>query len=234
MGTAEATHRLLRQTTLNLKVISWRLFLHGASREQPDNHVIEVRCCLDQPLLAGHIIVGTLSENLNSLVISIQIGSAQKYFEVASQKMEKNAVGWLRYNPPVSSGDGVVDDKTGSVDGGVFFGNDTMREISRLLTLQPAPDIHIGATVNLDRETSQMYSNRKWDGKELLEIEEAVIVAANAPLVTPEKPPELDESPLLRTIANSVDKLNTNIGRLGIYILIALGLILIELWRQHG
>lgn len=139
MGTAEAIHRLSRQTILNLKVVSWRLFLHGASREQPDEYLIEVRCRLDQPLLAGSTIVGTLSENLDSLVISIEIHSVQKYFGVASQKMEKKAAGWLRYNLPISSADGVVNDKTGSVDGGVFFGNDTMHEILRLLTLQPAP-----------------------------------------------------------------------------------------------
>jgi hypothetical protein len=104
MGTAEATHRLLRQTTLNLKIISWRLFLHGANREQLDDPVIEVRCRLDQPLLAGRIIVGALSENLDSLVISIEIRSAQKYFEVASKKGEKNTVGRLRYNPPIFLG----------------------------------------------------------------------------------------------------------------------------------
>jgi hypothetical protein len=94
MGTAEALPALTRQTTLNLKVISWRLFLHSASREQADEHLIEVRCRLEQPLLAGRIIVGTEGENLASLRISIEIRSAQ------------SAPGWLRYNPPISSGDG--------------------------------------------------------------------------------------------------------------------------------
>jgi hypothetical protein len=223
---AEAIHRLTRQTMLNLKVVSWRLFFHRANREQSDDHVIEVRCRLDQPLLAGRIIVGTPSENLDSLRISIEICSDQ------------SAPGWLRYNPPISSGDGVVDEKTGSVDGCVFFGNDTMREISRLLTLQPAPDIRFGVTVSLDRETSQMYSDRRWDGKELLEIEEAVIVAANAPVHAPALEPQSEESPMLiaRAIADSVEKLttlNTRIVNVSLFVAVIVVCILIELWRHH-
>jgi hypothetical protein len=65
-----------------------------------------------------------------------------------------------------------------------------MRELLRLLPLQPALDIRTGVMVSLDRKTSQMYSDRKWDGKELLEIEEAVFIAANAPVITPENTPE--------------------------------------------
>ncbi len=239
MEAAEAIHRLHRETTLNLKVLSWRLFFHAASREQPDDYLIEVRCRLDQPLLAGSILVGTSSENLDSLRITIEIRSAQKYFEGSSQKVEKNVAGWLRYYSPISTSDGVVNEKTGLVSGWVFFGNDTMKELSRLLTLQPAPDIRIGATVSLDPETPYMHSDRKWDGKELLEIEEAVIVATNAPVITPEKPPEqkppeLDESLILKTIVSSIEKTNTNIFKFGIYILIFLALILIELWRLRG
>ena len=221
--TAEALHHLLRGTTLNLKVVSWRLFFHGTSREQSDDLIIEVRCRLERGLLAGRIIVGAENEDLSDLKISIEIRSAQ------------SAPGWLRYNPPISSGDGVVDEKTGSVDGCVFFGNDTMREIARLLTLQPAPDIRIGVTVNLDRETSQMYSDLKWDGEELLEIAEAVMVVANVPVITPPKP-DVEEPPILviaRAIQNSVDKLNTRVGNLAILLTIAFVCILIELWRHH-
>jgi hypothetical protein len=143
--TTEALHHLLRGTTLNLRVVSWRLFFHGTSREQSDDLIIEVRCRLERGLLAGRIIVGAEKEDLNDLKISIEIRSPQ----------EKSAEGWLRYYPPISSGDGVVDEKTGSVMGRILFGNDTIREISRLLTLQNAPDLSIGVTVNLDRQTSQ-------------------------------------------------------------------------------
>ena len=110
-----------------------------------------------------------------------------------------------------------------------------MREISRLLTLQPAPDIRFGVTVSLDRETSQMYSDLKWDGEELLEIAEAVMVVANVPVITPPKP-DVEEPPILviaRAIQNSVDKLNTRVGNLAILLTIAFVCILIELWRHH-
>ena len=42
------------------------------------------------------IIVGVENEDLSNLEISIEIGSPQ----------EKSAAGWLRYHPPISSGDG--------------------------------------------------------------------------------------------------------------------------------
>jgi hypothetical protein len=224
MGTAEALHALTRQTTLNLKVISWRLFLYGASREQADERLIEVRCRLEQPLLAGRIIVGTESENLASLRISIEIRSAQ------------SAPGWLRYNPPISSGDGVVNEKTGSVDGRVFFRNDTVQEISRLLRLQPPPDIRIGITVSLDSETAQMHSNRKWDGKEPLEVNEAVMVVAGATPVISPKPDEETAKAMLdiaRTIETGVDKLNSRLRDVGMLLVIAFVFILIELWCRH-
>jgi hypothetical protein len=212
---AEAIHHLLRGTMLNLKVVSWRLFFHGTSREQSEL-MIEVRCRLERRLLAGRIIVGVENEDLSNLEISIEIGSQQ----------EKSAAGWLRYHPPISSGDGVVDEKTGSVVGQILFADDTVREISRLLTLQPAPDLSIGVTVNLDHQTSQMYSDYRWDGKELLEIEEAVMVAANTPVTAEE--PEHEEPPILRiarTIANGVDKLNhlnTRIANMGLFVAIVL------------
>jgi hypothetical protein len=226
MGTtAEAIDLLRRRTTLNLKVVSWRIFFHGASREQTDDHVIEVRCRFDQPLVAGRIIVGTPSENLDGLTISIEIRSVQK---------SENAVGWLRYNPPISSGDGVVNEKTGSVVGCVFFRNDATHEILRLLALHLPPQIRIGVTVNLDPETSQMYSNRRWDGKEVLEIEETVIVVANAPVVTREL--DIEEPPIVmiaRTIASGVDKLTTRVVEVGIFVAVALVCILIELWHHR-
>lgn len=78
-----------------------------------------------------------------------------------------------------------------------------MREIARLLTLQPAPDIRIGVTVNLDRETSQMYSDLKWGGEEeLLEIAEAVMVVASVPVITPPKP-DVEEPPILGRADNT-------------------------------
>jgi hypothetical protein len=226
MGTSKALHTLTRQTTLNLKVISWRVFLHGASREQAEkDHLIEVRCHLEQPLLAGRIIVGTEREDLASLRISIEIRSAQ------------STPGWLRYNPPISSGDGVVNEKTGSVDGRVFFRKDTLQEISRLLRLQPPPDIRIGVTVSLECETAQMHSNRKWDGKEPLEIDEAVMVVAGA---TPEITPEPDKNnaattmlDIVRTIENGIAKLNTRVRDLGVLFAIAFVFILIALWHRH-
>jgi hypothetical protein len=101
---------LTRQTTLNLKVVSWRLFFHRANREQSDDHVVEVRCRLERRLLGGRIIiVGTPNEDLADLKISIEIRSPQ----------DKTTGGWLRYYPPISSADGVVDEKTGS--GWVYF-----------------------------------------------------------------------------------------------------------------
>jgi hypothetical protein len=227
--TAEAIRRLTRQTELSLKVESWRLFFHGATREQPDDHVIEVRCRLERPWRAGRIvIVGTPNEDLANLRVSLEIRSPQ----------EKTPGGWLRYYPPISSADGVVDEKTGSVVGQIFYTRDTIREIAQLLTIQPTPDLRIGVTVNLDPETSQMHGDRRWDGKELLEIQEPVIVAASAPMPAPEPRSQPEESPILlvRTLANGVDKLttlNTRIVNVSLFIAVIVVFILIELWRHH-
>jgi hypothetical protein len=47
-----------------------------------------------------------------------------------------------------------------------------------------------------------MYSDLKWDGKELLEIEEAVMVVASVPVITPNK---LDaEEPPILVIARAI------------------------------
>jgi hypothetical protein len=130
----------------------------------------------------------------------------------------------------------VVNEKTGSVDGRVFFRNDTIQEISRLLRLQPPPDIRIGVTVSLDCETAQMHSNRKWDGKEPLEIDEAVMVVAGAtPVITPEPDGKTATAMLdiVRTIENGVEKLNSRVRDVGILIVIAFVFILIELWYRH-
>lgn len=83
-----------------------------------------------------------------------------------------------------------------------------------------------------------MYSDRRWDGKELLEIEEAVIVAANAPVHAPELERQPEESPMLiaRTIADSVDQLstlNTRIVNVSLFVAVIVVCILIELWRHH-
>ena len=82
-----------------------------------------------------------------------------------------------------------------------------------------------------------MYSDYRWDGKELLEIEEAVMVAANTPVTA--KEPEHEKPPILRiarTIANGVDKLNhlnTRIANMGLFVAIVLVCILIELWHHY-
>jgi hypothetical protein len=82
-----------------------------------------------------------------------------------------------------------------------------------------------------------MYSDYRWDGKELLEIEEPVIVAANTPVTAPE-PDHPEEPPILRMgrmIADGVDKLNnlnTRIANVGLFVAIVLVCILIELWHR--
>ena len=265
MGTLDAVMDvLLRDKTFYLKVVSWRQFLHGAnrseSRECLDDHRIELTCRLLQSLLQEDTIVGDEpEEKLHSLEFVIEIRSAQKVFaEVeaknpASEEM-KNGSGLLVYYPPIEPrhlaglpSSEIEKSKTGSVNGWVFFGNDTVREISRLLTLQPELQVHLSATVNAAAKAtpkSLIYEPQehrptryRWAKNNALEIKEAHVVVAKAPVTEPELPAEPTESPMLlvmsQKITNSIDSLNMNVRRLGFFIVLVLGLILVELWQHR-
>jgi hypothetical protein len=63
MGTLDATiDVLLGSKTFDLRVISWRQFLHGvsrgANRQHPDDHRIELRCRFHKSFFEDAIVVG--------------------------------------------------------------------------------------------------------------------------------------------------------------------------------
>ena len=196
---------------IELKVISWRQFLHGANRankEDVDDHRLELYCCLQQGLFAGEVTIGeTQSEDLRNVDYLIEIRCSQKAFadlETVNPGSEvgKDVQGLLRYDDAPNSTDHFIGLPQGAhnasktAKGWVYFGIDTVREISRLLTLQPQSEIHIGLTVkatatpspnSLTYKTEPYPPTYHWDAKEVLGITEAVVVVTKAPVTTPER-----------------------------------------------
>jgi hypothetical protein len=268
MGSLDAiTDVLLGSKTFDLRVISWRQFLHGVSRgadrQHPDDHRIELQCRLHQSVLEGAIIVGensTESESLGDIEFSLEIRSAQRVFSEFDEKNPdsdegKNTVGILMYNAPISSGSlaglpsSVIEkSKTGSISGWIFHGDSSLAEISRLLMVEPRPEIHIWTTVkaaskatplSLTYETKMYHpTSYRWEAKNNpLEVTEARVVVTTATVPTkdsaiPEPIVGSSASTVSEAIADSIRSLDTKVGRLGLTIVVLLGAILIELWHR--
>lgn len=76
----------------------------------------------------------------------------------------------------------------------------------------------------------------RWSGQHWLVIQDVALINKEAEKpefdspAEPEQPPGIEVS---RAIDRATETLNNSIVRMGIYILIVLGAILIELWRSH-
>ncbi len=204
------TDVLLGSKTFDLRVISWRQFLHGVSRgadrQHPDDYRIELQCRLHQSLLEGAVIVGENpmeTESVGDIEFSLELRSAQRVFydfDKANPDSDegKNAVGILMYNAPISP-DGLAGlpssviekSKTSSITGWIYYGERSLAEISRLLMVEPRPDIQIWITVKAASKSTplsltyekKMYhpASYRWDAKNNpLEVTEARVVVTAA------------------------------------------------------
>jgi hypothetical protein len=159
------------------------------------------------------------------------------------------------YNAPVPSDSlaGVPSNlieksKTGSINGWIFYGESSLAEISHLLTVEPKPEIHIWITVratsnatplSLIYETN-MYrpTSYRWDSKNNpLEITEARVVATTAAASVEDStiPGRIAGSPfsaVSEAVFDNIRSLDAKVGRMGLTIVVLLGVILIELWRR--
>ena len=197
--------------TLELKVVAWRQFLHGASRANKgciDDHRIELHCRLQHALQEGEITIGESElENLRDANCLIEIRSAQKVFadfesENPGSEDGKDVQGVLHYSDAANSTDHFIapprgaHDASQTIKGWIYFGVDTVREISRLLTLQPEYEIHIGITVKATAAPTPNSLTYKpsghhrityhWDAREWLGITKAVLIVGKAPVTLPE------------------------------------------------
>ncbi len=76
----------------------------------------------------------------------------------------------------------------------------------------------------------------RWSGKEALVVRDVAVVTADPKEAAPKTPIEPDEpsgNEISRAINDAREALSTTITRMGIYILIMLGMILIALWHFH-
>jgi hypothetical protein len=222
---------------LDLKVASWVQVFHS-SREKWDEFNVSLTCVwLTSPY---HLTVGQNPiEDLKALPVCI---------ETRGKPPDASEAGYLFYNRPISSGDGVVDDKAGSVIGGVFLGTDLVRDLSRALTLQPEPIITIGLTVAAKSLTTPGALHRAWrdahrpkyhwDGGEGLRITNAEIRAVKVTAVEPpQSSTEADQDKvnqdtvlsICRELVSGMTRI-TNTTRTAVGVLVC---ILIELWLHH-
>jgi hypothetical protein len=270
MGTMDATMDvLLGNKILDLRVVSSRQIFHGASRnmdrESLHDHRVELKCNVQRTLSDNGVVVGDHPEEiLEDLEFSIELRSAQKIFgELDAKRVEEvmDARGFLQYHPPIPPEQlaglppSVIEEsKKGSVTGWVFFGNETMRDVARLLVTEPHQEIHLAVTVSATRsptqssltyETKEYHPTRyRWHAhKEWLVVKEARIVAIpraataaqDAPNATAEDAPNATAEPSIQIvsqkISDALDTLNSNFRTLQYTLLIGFILILFELWR---
>jgi hypothetical protein len=210
---------LLGHKTFDLKIISWRQFRYGASYgggradyHHLDDHQIEVHCrSQGGTLREGTTTVGgNPPQDMHGLRFTIVLRSAQKMFAAfdgdACARYHEAWQGYFQYFEPIGPKN-TIDGKgeAGSVHGVVFLGNDTIREISRILTFRPEHDICLGLTVKATAtptENAMIYSAGElyepttyhWDGKNWLHITEAVVVTKGTPASEEPKSDEAKET----------------------------------------
>jgi len=233
---------LLGTDTWVLRVISWQQSVHGVNKsglgDYPiGEHRIDLKCRLQRGLLQGDLLVGEEpTENLASLDFTIQLQGAQKIFSALQGKdttqVEDNAMGGLLYHPPIP-GESLAglpsrlieESKTGSVTGWAFFDDPALSDIVRSLPMLSNREVYLSVTIRAAATP-----------KPGLLVQDVALINKEAEKpefdspAEPEQPPGIEVS---RAIDRATETLNNSIVRMGIYILIVLGAILIELWRSH-
>jgi hypothetical protein len=126
------------------------------------------------------------------------------------------------------------------------LGNETMRDVARLLVTEPHQEIHLAVTVSATRsptqssltyETKEYHQTRyRWHAdKNWLVVKEARIVAIPRTAAAAQDAPNATAEPSIQIvsqkISDALDKLNSNFRTLHYTLLIGFILILLELWR---
>ncbi len=253
---------LLGNKIFDLRVVSSRQIFRGASRnmdrESLHDHRIELKCNVHHTLSDNDVVVGDHPEEiLQDLKFSIELRSAQKIFgELDAKRVEEvmDARGFLQYHAPIPPGQlaglapSVIEEsKKGLVTGWVFFGNETMRDVARLLVTEPHQEIYLAVTVSATRSPTQSsltYETKEhphqtrygWHAhKEWLVVKEARIVAIPRATAAAEDASNATAEPSIQIvsqkISDALDKLNSNFRTLHYTLLIGFILILLELWR---
>lgn len=186
---------LYSEPFLQAAILRWEMCLHGApwsNRRNPDGQTIKLSC--NWIGRGSNITVGKAGEALNTTKCSIEFHSAERLFakiESKNTQMERlnETPGLLFYE----EADQYSESKVGSTRCVIYMGNHTVRELARLLTLDPQPNALVTLTFNaqFDADENSLRLSLhptayRWDGKGALAIKD-VIVSVNPKVIeTPE------------------------------------------------
>lgn len=229
---------LIRDKTLHLKVLSWQQSVHGVCKsddgEYPvGQHRISLRCRYFDQLRRSDVLVG-VQRNLSDLDFNIQLCSANQIFEgsgalasATAGSQDGLAVGGIVYHGS-------------EVTGAAFFNDNTLWQISRLLTTQVERGVHLLVTVNAATAPTPGWltyqsetETYRWLGEKGLVVRDVSIVTEEMPPEVPIDPDEHHRENISAAIADAKNALVKTATRMGAYILAMLGAILVELWRLH-
>jgi len=261
--TAALEELLLGTDTWLLRVMSWQQSVHGVNKAGSDDypigeHRLDLKCRMERGLLQGDLLVGEdPTENLASLDFTIQLRGAQKIFSALEGKHttedDVKSTGALVYDPAIPaenltglSARNIEESKTGSVRGWAFFDDPALWEIARSLPMLSAREVYLSLTIRAAASSKPgllVYEKQgygattyRWSGQHGLVVQDVALMNRKAQTPVFESPAEPEQAPGMEVstaIDRATETLNKSIVRMGIYILILLGAILLELWRLH-